>query len=107
MSEFTNLKYLVTSSLATVGTIAAPASGKAHVIIGINVSNTHATDTTVVEVAVKNGSDYSYIAKNVSVPKGGSVQVLTGKIVLITGDSIWAKFTGGSADLILSILKDA
>lgn len=107
MSEFTNLKYPVTGSLATVGTIAAPASGKAHVVIGINVANTHATDTTAIDVTVNDGSTDTYIAKNVSIPAGGSLGLLTGKVVLITGDIVKAKFTGGSADLVLSLLKDA
>jgi len=110
MSEFTNLKYPVTGSLATVGTIAAPASGKAHVVIGINVANTHATDTTAIDVVITDSEDPAvdtYIAKNVSIPAGGSLGLLTGKVVLITGDVVKAKFTGGSADLVLSLLKDA
>ena len=119
MAQFLNLKKTLTTTLATVGTIAAPATDKGHVVIGINVSNTHATDTTVVDVAIENEASFTYIAQNVSIPAGGSVSLLTGKIVLITNDEIharyhapvapvtWGDSSGGSADLILSYLKDA
>ena len=180
MASFESIKNTLTTSLATIGAIAAPSDAdKGHVLIGISLSNTHASNTATVDVVVASdiasgtpayalasnvvtvtatntlavgdtvyidfsapssgatltdniftvasatssnftvsytsadsaGTSVSdkltYIAKNVQIPVGGSIELLSGKIVLVTGDQIWAKYTSGTVDFVLSYLQDA
>lgn len=107
MAKFVNFKATLTTSLATVGTIPNPTTDKAHVVIGLNVANTDATNVSTVDVTINNSSVNTYIAKGVQIPVGGNIDLVDGKIVLATGDQIHAKYATGTADLILSVLQDA
>jgi hypothetical protein len=109
MAQFVNFQAALTTTLATVGTIPTPSTDKAHVVIGLNVANTDASNTSTVDVAVYNatGPVTTYIAKGVQIPVGGNIDLVDGKIVLASGDQIHAKYATGTADLILSVLQDA
>lgn len=109
MAQFNNIQKTLTTSLEAVGTLPAPATDKAHVLIGLNIANTDSTNTSTVDVAVYNatGPVTTYIAKNVEIPVGGNIELVDGKIVLVSGDQIHAKYTTGTADLVLSVLQDA
>ena len=76
-------------------------SGTTSVMIGLNLSNTVATQVTA--DVLLNGT---YIVKNVPIPSGSSLDALGGKIILETSDNVVVESdTANSLDVILSVLE--
>ena len=118
MAKFVNKKRNVkdtafsTHDLANtlVGTLTALTSNKGHVLIGCNVANIHTASVTVdVAFIDSSGNTVTYIAKDVTIPVGGNVELVDGKIVI---DSDTTKLharcsVDTKADIIISILENA
>ena len=86
-------------------------SNKGHVLIGCNVANIH-TATVTVDVALVDDDTTDkvyYLAKGVSVPVGGNVELVDGKIVidLDTTEVHAICSVDQGADIIVSILENA
>ena len=99
------------SALSTVYTV--PASTTA-VIIGLTISNILGQSITadaqiVTASSTGENADDVYIVKDVPLPAGSSIEVMSGnKIILETGDIVKAAGSNGSgadADVILSIME--
>ena len=86
-------------------------SQKGHVLIGCNVANIHTATVTVDVALVDDGSPDKvyYIAKGVSIPVGGNVELVDGKIVidLDTTEVHAICSVDQKADIIVSILENA
>ena len=94
-----------------VGSLTALTSNKGHVIIGCNVANIH-TATVTVDVALITDGDpdvITYIAKDVTIPVGGNVELVDGKIVIDSDSTkIHARCSVDTkADIIVSVLENA
>ena len=93
-----------------VGSLTALTSNKGHVMIGCNVANIH-TATVTVDVALidSSGNTITYIAKDVTIPVGGNVELVDGKIVIDSDTTkIHARCSVDTkADIIVSILENA
>ena len=75
-------------------------------IIGIRVANV-VTQTIAVDVYISSGGSDYYLAKNVSIPQGSSMEFIDGgaKVVLLSGDAVNVKSdTASSADCWLSYI---
>ena len=73
------------------------------VIIGLNIANTHATDTATVKVELGTTS----LLENTKIPSGGGVEVIQGKVVIKDTDTIKVSPTGAGVDVVLSVLENA
>ena len=94
-----------------VGSLTALTSNKGHVIIGCNVANIH-TATVTVDVALitdDTADVITYIAKDVTIPVGGNVELVDGKIVIDSDSTkIHARCSvDQGADIIVSVLENA
>ena len=94
-----------------VGSLTALTSNKGHVIIGCNVANIHTTTVTVDVALITDGTPdvISYIAKDVTIPVGGNVELVDGKIVIDSDTTkIHARCSVDTkADIIVSVLENA
>ena len=75
-------------------------------IIGIRVANV-VTQTIQVDVFISSGGNDYYLAKNVSIPQGSTIEFIDGgaKVNLETGDVVKVKSdTASSADCWLSYI---
>lgn len=94
-----------TSAEAVGGyTVAADTSG---VLLGLTVSNTHATSVKV-NILVDNGVNQYYLVKGATIESGGALIPIGGdhKMVMIAGESLKVSSdTASSIDAILSILE--
>ena len=74
------------------GTTAAAilTAGNYDAVIGIRCTNI-LTETIKVDVYVVRSSANYYLAKNASIPPGGSLELIQGgsKVVLVSGDVLW------------------
>ena len=118
MAKFVNLKRnLKNDALAThstantlVGTLTALESNKGHVIIGCNIANIHNATVTVDFAFIKNSDNTTtYIAKDVSIPVGGNIDLVDGKIVIDADTTtLHARCSVDTkADIVLSVLENA
>jgi len=74
------------------------------VIIGINVANTHATDTLQCDITLAS----TELVEDLRVPVGGSVELVQGKIVCESGDVLAiANIDSGSVAVYASVLDSA
>ena len=94
-----------------VGSLTALTSNKGHVIIGCNIANIHTTTVTVDVALITDGDPdvISYIAKDVTIPVGGNVELVDGKIVIDSDTTkIHARCSVDTkADIIVSVLENA
>ncbi len=94
-----------------VGSLTALESNKGHVVIGCNVANIHTTTVTVDVALITDGSPdvITYIAKDVSIPVGGNVELVDGKIVIDSDTTkIHARCSVDTkADIMVSVLENA
>jgi outer membrane protein assembly factor BamA len=76
------------------------------IIIGLTISNlTNNSITADVKLENVNG-DNIHIGKNLPIPSGSSLNALTGKVVMETGDILKVQSdTVNSADIALSIME--
>ena len=66
------------------------ASGQTITMIGLAVSNIHATTASWVTVnIVRRGGVDTELAHQINIPINDTLDVLQGKVVLNTGDAIW------------------
>lgn len=92
----------------------------ADILIGISIANTDASATATVDVFIDNYDAASggavvsttHLAKNLKIPAGSSVEVLSGKVVLLGNatdkyDQLSVKSTGAASDVCVSRLSDA
>lgn len=97
--------------LKDVGTSAAtlytPPSTKKSILIELDVANTANTGVTVDVYVTRSAVNY-YIGKQLPVPIGGTLQVVSGqKIVLLATDTIKVvSSVAASVDCIASVLED-
>ena len=94
-----------------VGSLTALTSNKGHVMIGCNVANIHNATVTVDVALITDGSPdvITYIAKDVTIPVGGNVELVDGKIVIDSDTTkIHARCSVDTkADIIVSVLENA
>ena len=119
MSKFVNKKRNVKNDAfanydtanTLVGTMTALESNKGHVLIGCNVANIHNATVTIDVALITDGSPdvISYIAKDVSIPVGGNIELVTGKIVIDSDNTrIHARCSVDTkADIMVSVLENA
>jgi len=105
-STFNLADTLVDSALSSL------TSNKGHVIIGCNVSNIHSATVTVDVALIDSAGDpdtITYIAKDVTIPVGGNVELVDGKIVIDSDTTnIHARCSVDTkADIIVSVLENA
>ena len=83
------------------------ASGDVGIVIGLIVSNDHASDDTQVTVFHKaSGGTETEIMKLVKIPVNTSLELCRGnKFVLKNGEKLTALRSGGSANAMVSILE--
>ena len=75
-------------------------------IIGVRVANV-VTQTIAVDVYISSGGSDYYLAKNVSIPQGSSMEFIDGgaKVVLLSGDAVKVTSdTASAADCWLSYI---
>ena len=104
LNVFKTITANVTTSSSTVYT--AP-TGYSTVVLLAQVSNTGATTLTVSANHVRSGNPTNIIT-NTPLPTADAVSLLSGKLILQTGDSINVSASANnSAQLLLSILETA
>lgn len=94
---------LANDSLTTVVTTTA----NKQIMIGCLVSNT-GTSSINVDIVLNDGTNDRYIVKNAPVSNGGSLEAISGKVVIPSGGAIKVKSdnASGNADVIISLLTD-
>tara|TARA_R110002020_G_scaffold433499_1_gene643580 strand:- start:232 stop:522 length:291 start_codon:yes stop_codon:yes gene_type:complete len=95
MSTFNRYEY---TSAGTVYT-----ANSTDVIIGILCVNTHATQTSELNLTLSGTA----IASNLEIPVGGSVELVQGKIVAESGDALALTIDAGSVAVYVSVLDSA
>ena len=86
------------------------ASTKAAIIVGLtlcNVASPAASIKASVKLSDDNASNACWIALNVPIPAGDSIELIQGKLVLEQDDSVYvASDTATSLDVVMSVLLD-
>lgn len=107
-SEFKKAVSHLPTALTTIYTVP---TGATAVIIGAQVANVHVAATPLdanVDLAVLDvgtGSSF-YLTRNLTVPVGSAIDLVTGKVVLKAGDVIQARGDIETAlDLVLAVLE--
>ncbi len=90
----------------TLTTVVSTTSNK-QIMIGCLVANT-GTSAINVDIVLNDGSNDRYIVKNAPVSTGGSLEAISGKVVIPSGGAIKVKSdnASGNADVIVSLLTD-
>lgn len=91
----------------TAATLYTPPATQKSILIELDVSNTANTGVTVDVYITRSAVNY-YIGKQLPVPVGGTLQVVSGqKIVLLATDTIKVvSSVAASIDVVSSILED-
>jgi len=91
---------------ATLTTVKTATSNK-QVMIGCLVASTGAT-SILVDIILNDGVNDRYIVKQAPVPVGGSLEAISGKVIIPSGGAIKVKSdnASGLADVIISTLED-
>lgn len=104
-------KFDVSTHLTTAQSVAASTTTK-DVIIGLNVASNRATGTGSITASVYIESDVVgatdadyYLAKDILIPEGGSVELVVGKVLLGSGDTVKVVATE-DVDVWMSVLED-
>lgn len=89
-------------------TVYTPPSTKKSIIIEVDIANTSASTGITVDVYITRSAVNYYIGRNLPIPVGGSLQVVSGqKIVLLATDTLTiVSSVASSVDAIVSILED-
>jgi hypothetical protein len=105
-NTFTNA--LVKGVGTTPVTVYTPPATKKSIVIEVDIANTSFTTGITVDVYITKSAVNYYIGKNLPIPMGGSLQVVSGqKIVLMATDTLTVvSSVAASADIITSILED-
>jgi len=101
-----NFRRYIARNVGTSATSLVTASTY-NTIIGIKVANVTASTQIFVNVYVTvSGSDY-YLAKNVPIPAGSSLELIEGKVVIQSGDVLKiVSDTATSCDVWVSTVDD-
>ena len=76
--------------------------------IGINIANTGSSSTAIVDVKmIHTDNSAKYLIKGASVPVGGSIEIIEGKVVGISGEKLNVATTTSGVDVWASILDSA
>lgn len=97
----------VGSTETTVHTSDASSADQADIAIGMSISNSGLTQATASAYITPSGSSDVYLARDIIIPSGGSVEVIQGKIVLDNNDAVKVKASAGQVDVWLSVLDNA
>ena len=84
----------------------ASVTTQSDIIIGLLLSNSGSVTATAAAY-ISSGSTDIYIVKDISVPVGGSIELVQGKIILNDGDALKVICTVGQVDSWLSCLDSA
>ena len=93
---------------AAFGSSYITASTKAAIIVGLTLCNvTSGSIKASVKLSDDNASNACWIALNVPIPAGDSIELIQGKLVLEQDDSVYvASDTATSLDVVMSVLLD-
>ena len=93
---------------AAFGSSYITASTKAAIIVGLTLCNvTSGSIKASVTLSDDNASNACWIALNVPIPAGDSIELIQGKLVLEQDDSVYvASDTATSLDVVMSVLLD-
>jgi len=93
---------------AAFGSSYITASTKAAIIVGLTLCNvTSGSIKASVKLSDDNASNACWIALNVPIPAGDSIELIQGKLVIEQLDSVWVKSdTATSLDVVMSVLQD-
>ena len=93
---------------AAFGSSYITASTKAAIIVGLTLCNvTSGSIKASVKLSDDNASNACWIALNVPIPAGDSIELIQGKLVLEQDDSVYvASDTATSHDVVMSVLLD-
>ena len=95
------------TSVQTIHTSNASDAAQADILIGMTMSNTGLSNASVSAYITAGSDGDRYLAKDISIPKSGSVEVIQGKVVLDNNDVVKVKSTGSQVDCWLSVLDNA
>lgn len=107
-SEFKKAPAHLGTALADIYTVP---TGATAVVIGAQVANVHVATTPLdanVDLAIVDvgTNDVFYLTRNLTVPVGSAIDLITGKVVLKAGDKIQARGDIATAlDLIVAVLE--
>lgn len=89
-------------------TVYTPPSTKKSIVIEVDIANTSLSTGIMVDVYITRSAVNYYIGRNLPIPVGGSLQVVSGqKIVLLATDTLTVvSSVASAADAIVSILED-
>jgi len=105
LNSFKTTTFNITTSSSTVYTTPA---GVTTVFLLAQVSNTHNTDAIMVSANHIRGGNTTSIIKNTTIPIRDAASLLTGKLILQTGDSFTIQADANSkGQLLLSYLETA
>jgi hypothetical protein len=105
LNTFKTTTFDVTTSSSTVYTTPA---GVTTVVLLAQVANIHATDSVTISANHVRGGNVTSIIKNTTVPISDAASLLTGKLILQTGDSFTISGSANSkGQLLLSYLETA
>jgi|TARA_R100000234_G_scaffold78987_1_gene49340 hypothetical protein len=92
-----------------IGTdLSAVTTDKGHVVIGLNVANVHTATVTVDIAMVDSSNNKIHICKSTSIPVGGNLDLVDGKIVITdTSEIHGACSVSNKAEVIVSVLENA
>ena len=93
---------------AAFGSSYITASTKAAIIVGLTLCNiTSGAIKASVKLSDDEGSNSCWIALNVPIPAGDTIELIQGKLVLEQDDSVYvASDTATSLDVVMSVLLD-
>lgn len=80
-------------------------ASQADIIIGFSIANAH-TATVTVDAYVHDGTNNIYLCKQATIPVGGAIEVINGKIVLDNNDNVYVT-SDNAVDVWLSVLDNA
>ena len=93
---------------AAFGSSYITASTKAAIVVGMTLCNvTSCSIKANVKLSDDDGSNACWIAINVPIPAGDSIELIQGKLVLEQDDSVYVSSdTATSLDVVMSVLLD-
>jgi 3D (Asp-Asp-Asp) domain-containing protein len=97
-------------SNVTTATAVATSTATTDVVIGLNVANTDGALTSTCDVYITDSAGtpvtLAYLAKDVKIPVGGSVEIIQGKVLLGANDTVRV-VSDNEVDVWMSVLEDA
>ena len=97
----------IESTPTTIHTSNASDSTQADIVIGMLLSNSGLVASTASAYIPGAGTTKVYLCRDLSVPVGGSAEIVQGKIVLNNTDTVEVVCSDGSIDCWLSVLDNA